>query len=88
MKEKLEKVARKAKHEIHIETQRTIGIENKLSAEQIKETDLAILAIDVKNSGTECFEGKTIIQVPTYVVVKSLNKLLVKAQEVFKKIIS
>ena len=80
--EKLENAAKKAGHEMHVETQGTIGIENELSPEQIKEADLVILAVDVKISGRERFEGKRIIQVPTEIAVKSPNKLIEKAQEV------
>ena len=83
--EKLENAAKKAGHEMHIETQGTIGIENELTAEQIKEADLVILAIDVKISGRERFEGKRIIQVPTEIAVKSPNKLIEKAQEIIEK---
>ena len=64
---------------MHIETQGTIGIENELTPEQIKEADLVILAIDVKISGRERFEGKRIIQVPTEIAIKSPNKLIEKA---------
>ncbi|EKZ1045757.1 PTS fructose transporter subunit IIB, partial [Listeria monocytogenes] len=71
-----------AGHEMHVETQGTIGIENELTPEQIKEADLVILAVDVKISGRERFEGKRIIQVPTEIAVKSPNKLIEKAQEV------
>ena len=80
--EKLENAAKKAGHEIHVETQGTIGIENELTPAQIKEADLVILAVDVKISGRERFEGKRIIQVPTEIAVKSPNKLIEKAQEV------
>ena len=80
--EKLENAAKKAGHEMHVETQGTIGIENALTPEQIKEADLVILAVDVKISGRERFEGKRIIQVPTEIAVKSPNKLIEKAQEV------
>ncbi|EMF0289317.1 PTS fructose transporter subunit IIB [Enterococcus faecium] len=83
--EKLENAAKKAGHEMHIETQGTIGIENELTLEQIKEADLVILAIDVKISGRERFEGKRIIQVPTEIAVKSPNKLIEKAQEIIEK---
>ncbi|HGL5643227.1 TPA: PTS fructose transporter subunit IIB [Enterococcus faecium] len=83
--EKLENAAKKAGHEMHIETQGTIGIENELTSEQIKEADLVILAIDVKVSGKERFEGKRIIQVPTEIAVKSPNKLIEKAQEIIEK---
>ena len=80
--EKLENAAKKAGHEMHVETQGTIGIENELTPEQIKEADLVILAVDVKISGRERFEGKRIIQVPTEIAVKSPNKFIEKAQEV------
>ncbi|EPA0827193.1 PTS fructose transporter subunit IIB [Enterococcus hirae] len=80
--EKLENAAKKAGHEMHVETQGTIEIENELTPEQIKEADLVILAVDVKISGRERFEGKRIIQVPTEIAVKSPNKLIEKAQEV------
>jgi len=83
--EKLENAAKKAGHEMHIETQGTIGIENELTPEQIKEADLVILAIDVKIGGRERFEGKRIIQVPSEIAVKSPNKLIEKAQEIIEK---
>lgn len=80
--EKLENAAKKAGHEIHVETQGTIGIENELSQEAIDQADIVILAVDVKISGRERFEGKKIIQVPTEIAVKSPNKLIEKAMEV------
>ena len=83
--EKLENAAKKAGHPPPIETQGTIGIENELTPEQIKEADLVILAIDVKISGRERFEGKRIIQVPSEIAVKSPNKLIEKAQEIIEK---
>lgn len=83
--EKLENATKKAGHEIHVETQGTIGIENELTPAQIKEADLVILAVDVKISGRERFEGKRIIQVPTEIAIKSPNKLIEKAMEVVKQ---
>ncbi|OTP24947.1 PTS fructose transporter subunit IIB [Enterococcus mundtii] len=80
--EKLENAAKKAGHEIHVETQGTIGIENELPQEVIDQADIVILAVDVKISGRERFEGKKIIQVPTEIAVKSPNKLIEKAMEV------
>ncbi len=80
--EKLENAAKKAGHEIHVETQGTIGIENELPQEAIDQADIVILAVDVKISGRERFEGKKIIQVPTEIAVKSPNKLNEKAMEV------
>ncbi|WP_066026589.1 PTS fructose transporter subunit IIB [Enterococcus mundtii] len=80
--EKLENAAKKAGHEIHVETQGTIGIENELPQEAVDQADIVILAVDVKISGRERFEGKKIIQVPTEIAVKSPNKLIEKAMEV------
>lgn len=80
--EKLENAAKKAGHEIHVETQGTIGIENELTAEQISQADVVILAVDVKISGRERFEGKRIVQIPTEVAVKSPSKLIEKVEEV------
>ncbi|GAA0318124.1 PTS fructose transporter subunit IIB [Oceanobacillus sp. FSL W7-1293] len=83
--EKLENAGKKAGHQIHIETQGTIGTENELTAEQIAGADIVILAADVKISGQERFEGKRTIQVSTEIAVKSPNKLIEKAEEVVNK---
>lgn len=82
--EKLENAAKKAGYDIHIETQGTIGIENALTKEQIEAADIVILAVDVKISGMERFDGKRVIQVPTEIAVKSPTKLLEKAKEIYK----
>ncbi|HEW8077836.1 TPA: PTS fructose transporter subunit IIB [Streptococcus pneumoniae] len=83
--EKLENAAKVAGHVIYVETQGTIGVENELSQEQIDAADVVILAVDVKISGMERFEGKKIIKVPTEVAVKSPNKLIAKAVEIVTK---
>lgn len=80
--EKLENAAKKAGLTMKVETQGTIGIENELTQEEIDQADIVILAIDVKISGRERFDGKRVIQVPTEVAVKSPNKLIEKAQKV------
>ncbi len=82
---KIRKCSQKSRTRDAYETQGTIGIENELTPEQIKEADLVILAIDVKISGRERFEGKRIIQVPSEIAVKSPNKLIEKAQEIIEK---
>lgn len=80
--EKLENAARKAGHEMKVETQGTIGIENRLTQEEIDAAEVVIFAVDVKITDRERFEGKKIIQVPTEVAVKSPNKLIEKAIEI------
>lgn len=80
--EKLENAAKKAGHDIKIETQGTIGKENGLTKEEIENADIVLLAIDITLSDRERFENKRIIQVPTDVAIKSPNKLIKKAEEV------
>lgn len=80
--EKLENAAKAAGHDVKIETQGTIGIENALTSEEIEMADIVLLAIDVKISGEERFKGKKIVKVPTEVAIKSPNKLIAKLVEV------
>lgn len=81
-KEKLENAAKQRGYDIKLETQGTIGTEDELSVEAVKDADVVILAVDVKIAGMERFEGKRVIKVPTTVAVKSPNKLLDKVEEV------
>ena len=45
-------------------------------------SDIVILAIDIKIADRDRFEGKRIIQVSTDVAIKSPNKLIEKAKQV------
>ena len=67
-------------HTIKVETQGTIGTEDELTAEEIKEADVVILAVDIAITGTERFEGKPTIKVPTNVCVKAPKKLIEKIE--------
>lgn len=80
--EKLENASKAAGHDVKIETQGTIGIENQLTSEEIAAADIVLLAIDVKIAGEERFEGKKVVKVPTEVAIKSPNKLIAKLVEV------
>lgn len=79
-KEKLMRAAEALGHEIHIETQGTIGTEEELTAADIKAADVVIIAADIKVGGRERFEGKKIVDVPTHVVIKSPKALITKIQ--------
>jgi fructose-specific phosphotransferase system IIB component len=61
---RLEKIAKNHGHEIKVETQGAIGIENKLTENDIRQAEIAIFAVDVKIEGLERFNGIKIIQVP------------------------
>ncbi|GEN88450.1 PTS fructose transporter subunit IIB [Oceanobacillus sp. FSL W8-0428] len=81
-KEKLMKAAQEAGHSIFVETQGTIGTQDNLTEEQIKEADVVVIAADVKINGKNRFKGKKTIEVPTDLVIKSPNKFIKKVEEV------
>lgn len=84
-KEKLIRAAESLGHEIHIETQGTIGTEDELTAQQIKEADVVILAIDIAITGTERFKDKKTVKVPTSLCVKAPKQLLQKIETELNK---
>ncbi|MDU5085676.1 MAG: PTS fructose transporter subunit IIB [Anaerococcus vaginalis] len=84
-KEKLINAASKRGHEIKVETQGVIGIENELSEEEIKEADVVILAVDVSVSKRNRFDGKKIIEISTSTVVQSSDKLIEKIEKLMEK---
>lgn len=84
-KEKLIRAAEALGHEIHVETQGTIGTEDELKPEQIQEADVVILAVDIAITGTERFEGKKQVKVPTSIVVKAPKQLLQKIESELTK---
>lgn len=84
-KEKLVTAAKELGHEAHIETQGTIGTENELTAQQIKDADVVIIAADIKVGGKDRFQGKRIVEVPTHIAIKSPKALLNKIEEEIKK---
>lgn len=83
-KEKLIVAAEKLGHSIFVETQGTIGTEDALTTQQIKEADVVIIAADIKVSGKERFKGKKVIEIPTNVVIKSPTSLIQKIEESIK----
>ncbi|MBG9986359.1 PTS fructose transporter subunit IIB [Facklamia sp. DSM 111018] len=84
-KEKLFSAATKKGHRIKIETQGTIGIENELTNEDIKEADIVILATDIQTIGNERFIDKKKIKVPTNIAVKAASQLIEKLEKEYIK---
>jgi len=76
---RLEQVAKEMGHEIKVETQGAMGIENALSAGDIREARVALFAVDIQVEGRDRFAGKKIVEV-------SLKEVLKNTQEVFKKL--
>lgn len=80
-KEKLIRAAKALGHEVHIETQGTIGTEDELTPRDIREADIVIIAADIKVGGRERFKGKKVIDVSTEIVIKSPKALLNKIEK-------
>lgn len=80
-KEKLIRAAKVLGHEVHIETQGTIGTEDELTPKDIREADIVIIAADIKVGGRERFKGKKVIDVSTEIVIKSPKALLNKIEK-------
>lgn len=80
-KEKLEEASKLLGHTAHIETQGTIGTEDELTLEEIKDADVVIIAADIKVSGKERFKGKKVVEIPTHIAIKSPKSLINKISE-------
>ena len=78
--EKLEKTAKALGHHIKVETQGAMGIENELTAADIREADCVIFAVDIAVEQPERFEGKKTITVPVKDAIKDPAAVLAKAR--------
>jgi fructose-specific phosphotransferase system IIB component len=76
--EQLEKTARTLGHQIKVETQGAMGIENELSAKDIREAEIAIFAVDIDVEQRERFDGKKIIQVAVQEAIKNPKAVFAK----------
>jgi fructose-specific phosphotransferase system IIB component len=76
---RLEKIAKNLGHEIKVETQGAMGIENKLTDRDIRQAQIAIFAIDIEIEGRERFNGVKVMQVP-------LQEALKNPEDIFHKI--
>lgn len=79
-KEKLMKAGQELGHEIHVETQGTIGTEDELSEREIQQADIVIIAADIKIGGKDRFKNKKVVEVPTNVVIKASKALIQKIE--------
>ncbi|MDE1711970.1 PTS fructose transporter subunit IIB (plasmid) [Chromobacterium amazonense] len=68
--EKLESLGRQLGHDIKVETQGAIGIENELSSRDIQAADVVLLAVDIAIEGEERFEDKRVVRVSIQNVLK------------------
>jgi fructose-specific phosphotransferase system IIB component len=76
--ESLEKAAKAQGHQIKVETQGAMGIENELTAADIKQADAVIFAVDIAVEQPERFTGRKIVQVPVQDAIKNPAEVIQK----------
>ena len=74
--EQLEKTAQTLGHKIKVETQGAMGIENELSADDIREADVVVFAVGIEVEQRERFDGKKIIEVGVQEAIKDPKAVL------------
>lgn len=72
----LVKTGEKLGHTIKIEKQGALGIQNKLTKQEIEEADVVIFAVEQKVREEERFEGKVIHKVPVAAPIKNGVKVI------------
>jgi fructose PTS system EIIB component len=72
---RLEKVAKDMGHQIKVETQGALGIENELTADDILDAQVAIFAVDINVEGRERFNGKKVIEVPLQEAIRNTKAI-------------
>jgi fructose-specific phosphotransferase system IIB component len=76
--EQLERTAKKLGHQIKVETQGSMGIENELSESDIKNAELAIFACDIAVQRRERFEAIKVLEVPVQDAIKKPESIFAK----------
>lgn len=75
----LVKAGEKLGHAIKVEKQGALGIQNKLTKEEIEEADVVIFAVEQKVREEERFIGKVIYRVPVVAPIKNGVKVITDA---------
>jgi fructose-specific phosphotransferase system IIB component len=78
--EQLEKTAKAMGHEIKVETQGAMGIENELSANDIRQASGVVFATDIDVEKKERFAGMQIIHVSVRDAIKQPKEVLSRLQ--------
>lgn len=76
--ENLEKTAKALGHEIKVETQGAMGIENELTPQDISSADALILAADIAIENPERFDNVPKIKVPVQLALKDPKSIFNK----------
>lgn len=81
--ESLEVAAKNNNVAIQVETQGSIGIENELSSEWIKEADAIILTNNIGIKNEERFKGKPVVRVSAGDCINKAEAIVKKLQQKF-----
>jgi fructose-specific phosphotransferase system IIB component len=76
--EQLGKTARALGHQIKVETQGAMGIENELSEGDIREAQVAIFAVDIEIEKRERFQSIKVVQVPVQEAIRDAGGLIAR----------
>lgn len=79
--EALKKAALAKGHQIKVETQGQIGIENEITQKEANEADVVVLTTDIGLKNTERFKGKPIVKIGISDLVKKAPALIEKIEE-------
>ncbi len=79
-KEKLENAAKELGDQIKVETQGSIGVENELTPQEIKEADVILISADIRVN-KERFTGKPVVEIPISMIMKSPKGVISKIHE-------
>lgn len=74
--EMIEKVATKKGHQVHVETQGALGIENAITTKQIKEADVVLLTKEMPIQQMQRFEGKKIVYITVKDAIMKIQAIL------------
>lgn len=83
-KSSLEKEAKNRGYEIKVETQSAMGVENKITMEEVEAADVVIFAVDTNISEKSRFEGKQILEVGTQEAMRKGAEVIDRAEELVK----
>jgi fructose-specific phosphotransferase system IIB component len=74
--ERLEKAAKKLGHAIKVETQGAMGIENALTAADVKAADVVLLAAGIPVRDRERFEGCRVVEASVQEAIRNAEGVL------------
>jgi len=79
--EGIEKAAKEKGHEIKVETQGALGIENRITPEEVAAADAVILTKDIPIRERERFEGKKIFNVTSTACITNGAQIIEAVEE-------